>query len=641
MKWVYEQHGRFTLYSGELPVLTAYSRASDARGRCVDTRTAEELDVLETPDGFDRYYRSADGLVMRQLVTCTEDRAFARCILSDESGAEIESNDLVPLIMCAKNDDSPYMWRGLQAKMLVIPYDNDMWSRYEALSFLVGRKSADLTVLFSEESREGILIGATEFDVWKNALACSAFDCRSLEARCGKGASGESTHDLRPHAAMRGTSIRSSEFVIFYGPDYRDLLEAYGDLLYDRRAPRSWDQGIPFGYNTYAALGIHLNEKNYRACGTFIREALMPNGFENRGTTYINLDGGWREMDREAMLRVKDEYLAAGQQIGIYDSPFAYWGGDLDAEIPYLPEHHCFREIVLKDEDGEPIPPLDTAYPYDVTHPLWKEWTERKAQFYIDWGFSYLKVDFMSHAGVEACQWDPSIRTGRQALNAGYAFFSSLYAPERIGRPFFISLSISPVFPNGYGNARRFSCDCFGLSEDIEYAINAQTWCWWHGGRLYQYNDSDHVVLHKAFTMLKESSESEARARYTTAAIAGGVMLLSDDYAKAKAKKRTRLLTTNREINRVAASGIAFRPVESAGGSSGHAYTAVIEGVQYLAVFNWSGKRAGIMTDCKRAGIPEGLYTDLWSGKSTRTKKGILTWRFKGTDAVLLRLEEL
>ena len=118
-------------------------------------------------------------------------------------------------------------------------------------------------------------------------------------------------------------------------------------------------------------------------------------------------------------------------------------------------------------------------------------------------------------------------------------------------------------------------------------------------------------------------------------------MLLSDDYAKAKAKKRTRLLTTNREINRVAASGIAFRPVESAGGSSGHAYTAVIEGVQYLAVFNWSGKRAGIMTDCKRAGIPEGLYTDLWSGKSTRTKKGILTWRFKGTDAVLLRLEEL
>ena len=637
MKWVVEETGKVTLYDGSLPVLTGYARASDVQGRSVDTRTAKVESASETPQGWELTFRSADGLLLRQILSCSGSAAFVRCILSDADGSVVESNDLVPLVMCAKSDDSPYMWRGLQAKMLVVPYDNDMWSRYEAVSFLTGRKSADMTVLFSEESREGILIGATEFDVWKNAVACSPFDCRSLEARCGKGACGESTHDIRPHASMRGHEVRSSEFVILYGSDYRTLLENYGDLLRGRRAPRSWEEGVPFGYNTYAALGIHLNEDNYRLCGSFIRENLMPKGFENRGTTYINLDGGWRDMDRDAMLRVKDEYLSAGQKIGIYDSPFAYWGGDLDAEIPYLTGHHTFREIVLKDESGRALLPLDTAYAYDVTHPLWKEWTERKAQYYLDWGFSYLKVDFMSHAGLEACHYDPEIRTGRQALNAGYSFFSSLYAPERIGRPFFISLSIAPVFPNGYGNARRFSCDCFGLSEDIEYALNAQTWCWWHGGRLYQYNDSDHVVLHKAFTMLRESRLSEARARYTTAAIAGGIMLLSDDYARQDAKDRAVQLTTNRDINHVAASGVAFRPVESAGGSAGHAYTAVIDGEHYLAVFNWSGKRQSIDTDCARAGIPEGVYTDLWSGKNVQAKDGILSWMFEETDAVLLK----
>lgn len=639
LKWVNENNGTFTLYKDTIPILTAYAHASDALGRSVITRESELISEKTNGGDIKLVFEGDSGLVLTEYLSIKNSGAYAHCILSSADGKAVETNDLVPLVMWAKSDESPYIWRSLQGKMLQVPYDNDMWPRYEAVSFLPGRKSSDMTVLFSEETREGILIGATDFDIWKNAIACPGFDCRTLEARSGAGACDESTHDRRQHASIIGKEVSSSRFVILYGEDYRDLLEQYGDLISQKHRIRSWNEGIPFGYNTYAALGIDLDEEKYRHCGTFMRENLMPKGFKNRGTTYINLDGGWREMDRDAMLLVKDEYLAAGQRIGIYDSPFAYWGVDLDAEIPYLDEPHTFREIILKNEAGEPIPPLDTAYPYDVTHPVWKEWTRRKAQFYIDWGFSYLKVDFMSHAGIEACHYDPSVRTGRQAINEGYSFFSSLYSQEKTGRPFFISLSISPLFPCGYGNSRRFSCDAFGLSEDIEYALNAQTWCWWHAGRLYQYNDSDHVVLHKAFTMLQESTESEARARYTTAAIAGGVMLLSDDFKDKISAERALKIATNRAVNAVAASGVAFRPVESAGGSAGHIYTGVIDGQTYAAIFNWSNKPAVIEVSCERAGLCEGVYTDLWTEKKVNAINGSITWEFESTDAALLKLE--
>ncbi|MBQ6361486.1 MAG: hypothetical protein IJJ25_10145 [Lachnospiraceae bacterium] len=639
-RWNYEENGMFTLYAGETAVLTAYARAADTRLGSLDTRAARLIRKESGKSNLLLVFRNAAGLELYEYLSVRDDKPFARCELRAKDGSYAESNDLRPLIMRAKNDyDSPYLWRGLQSKMLLIPYDNDMWSRYEAAAFSAGRRSADMTVLFSEETREGILIGAIDFDVWKNAVACSAHDCRTLEARCGYAASGENTHDFLEHRTMTGECVASSEFVVLYGPDFRELLEQYGDLIRSVKEPRTWEEGIPFGYNTYAALGIDLDEEKYRQCGTFIREELMKNNFENGGTTYINLDGGWRDIDREAMLQVKEEYLKKGQQAGIYDSPFAYWGGDLDAVIPYLEEKHTFREIVLKNEQGEPLPPLDTAYAYDVTHPVWKKWTKQKAALYIEWGFSFLKIDFLSHAGLEAWHYDANIRTGRQALNEGYRFFESLYLPEVCGRPFFISLSIAPLFPCGYGNARRFSCDCFGLSEDIEYGLNAQTFCWWNGGRLYQYNDADHIVLHKAFTMPRKSREGEARARYTAAAISGGLMILSDNYADSEARERTAKLAVNHEVNEIAASGTAFRPVETAGGSAGHVFTAVIHEVPYVAVFNWNGGESTEGTTCIRAQVPEGIYRDLWSGTRICTDHGQLIWRFTDTDAVLLKYE--
>ena len=108
-----------------------------------------------------------------------------------------------------------------------------------------------------------------------------------------------------------------------------------------------------------------------------------------------------------------------------------------------------------------------------------KQMTERKFTDFVKWNYDYVKVDFMSHGGMEGCHYDRNVRTGRQAIAAGYQMISAYLSPERIGKPFFISLSIAPLFPCGFGHARRFSCDAFGTNEDVEYVLNAQTYAWW------------------------------------------------------------------------------------------------------------------------------------------------------------------
>lgn len=636
--WKVEEHGVFTLYLEGAPLLSASASAKDAETGCViDSREANLAEAKKSENSLTLVFENQNGLMLTERLTVTDAGAMAQCILRRKDGSLVRTNSLTPLIAHGKGDETPYLWRDLGAKMLLVPYDNDMWMRYEAVALRAGRKSYDVTVLFNEESREGLLIGAMDFDVWKNAVACPGMDARIMEARCGQGAGDEGSHDYTPHGIMEGYEVFSSRFLISYGSDWRTLLENYADTLQQEHKPRMWTRGVPFGFNSYAGLAHTLNAGNFRASGDFIREKLMPKGFENHGETYINLDGGWQRIPEEERLRIKDDLHANGQKAGIYDAPFAcFW--TIDREIPLMPGH-TFAEIILRDSQGNPLPRIDRAIPYDVTHPLWLEWTEKKAKQFIDWGYDYLKIDFLSHAGMEGKHFDPAIRTGRQALQYGYQVLNCLFDEKKIGRPFFLSLSIAPLFPYGYGNARRFSCDAFGLAEDIEYVLNAQTYSWWTGGKLYQFNDPDHIVLQRSFCMLRDSTEGEARARYTSAVIAGSVMLLSEDYSRPGAKERTEKIAGNPAVNAVARSGAVFRPVDAAGGSACPAFTAQINGESYIALFSWREEEETVSVNLERAGLPAGKYIDLWSGKRAEINAGFLCWHFSGPDAALLKKE--
>ncbi len=641
MFWKIQENGRFTLENEDKIILQGSARAFHADGRYVDSRSAKLAEIEEKEGSLTLRYVSANGLVLTEYLWAEKEAAYACCALSSTDGSEVECGKLVPLaaggagkrLAAAENKEAVGLFGNLFSKMLQVPFDNDMWLRYEAVPLRPGRKSYDLTVLFDEDSREGILIGAEEFDVWKNALICSAADAQSLEATSG--VADEGTHDLLPHGTLIGTSVESARFTIRYGRDYRELLEAYGQQLKNILKPLEWKDGVPFGFNSWAGLANRLNADIYEKTGVFLTE-LREKSFENNGVNYDNLDAMWQPIGEEKLVRMTKELHARGQRAGIYDAPFAFFGRDIHEEIPGVPGHEM-NEILLHDTQGEPLPRVDGAHPLDLTHPLWREMMRVKYSSFIQWGYDYIKVDFMTHGGTEGIRYDKTVRTGRQALTAGYRFLCELLSEEKAGKPFFISLSIAPLFPCGFGHARRFSCDAFGTYEDIAYILNAQTYSWWTNDALYAFNDPDHIVLLKSFGMEKDSTEGEARARYTAAAIAGGVMMLSDDYDRPEAMNRARMFATNPEVNAVARSRVSFRPVDFNGTEAAHAFTGSVNGEEYLAVFSWNMAGEDIAIDLTRAGLPETTYRDLWSGKTCESRNGILSWHAESCDAILLK----
>jgi alpha-galactosidase len=168
--------------------------------------------------------------------------------------------------------------------------------------------------------------------------------------------------------------------------------------------------------------------------------------------------------------------------------------------------------------------------------------------------------------------------------------------------------------------------------------LNAQTYAWWENQRLYACNDPDHICLKRSFCADRDSTPGEARARYTSAVIAGGVMMLSEDFSDAEGGKRARELATVREINELVISRTAFRPTGTAEGNACRVFTASSGRTEYLAVFNPE------QSDC-RITVTSGLtgselhssYTDLWSGRKISAVHGALEISFEGCDAMILR----
>lgn len=639
-RWKYKEDGTFELCQEGNAILKAHAQAFHVDGRKIDTRFSKCVDTACEEEGkkLTLTFEDENGLVLTEhLAVSGNGAASARVSLSEKSGEAVETRRLVPLVIQEASDTNMRLWKSIWSKMLLVPYDNTMWLRYEAAPLRAGRKSYDLTVLFMEDSREGLLIGAADFNVWKNALICSSYDAKSVCAQSG--IADEGSHDTEAHGSIVGKKVDSARFYVLYGTDYRELLEIYGDLVSEETKPLAWEHGVPFGFNSWAGLASRLNADNYQAAGKFLREKLAPEGYENDGVTYTNLDACWRAIPINTLLDCVRELHENGQKAGIYDAPFAFFGKDEKEEIPGI-SGHTFEEILLRDTAGRLLPRVDGAIPFDVTHPLWREYTKKKFEEFVIWDFDYVKVDFMSHGGMEGVHYDPAVRTGRQAINQAYQFLDDILDPDKIGKPFFISLSIAPLFPNGYGHARRFSCDAFGTCEDVEYVLNAQTYAWWQNRRLYAFNDPDHICLLKSFGMEKDSSIGEARARYTASVIAGSVMMLSDDYERPGAKERTMEFSGNREVNAVAASRVAFRPVESADASASKSFTAKIDGKQYLALFNWKKGKATVEVDLARAGLKDKVcFKDLWSGRNMQAENGVIRWNTEDCDALLLREE--
>ena len=523
--------------------------------------------------------------------------------LSLEGDDIISSNYMCPL----KVEGRAFPLPGAKLpRLLYVPYDNDKWIRYRAQEFQTCGTSYEFTAVYDDDTRNGYVAGSVTHDRWKTGITTHGGYGELSMFRIYGGAADANTRDpTHPHGAVRGKRVESPVVMLGYYDDFRQGLEAYGRMNARFAPAPKWDGGVIFGWNSWACLTTSVCFDAYvKVSETFDRWKDM--GFSNQGTAYVNFDSFWDRLSKEEMKKAVETVHKRGQKAGIYYTPFTCWTHDPDRVVEDTDGRWTWRDLILRDETDDPIPPIAGGYPVDPTHPGNVTRVERRIRSFIEMGFDYLKVDFMSHGACEGVHYLRDVTTGVEAYNYGLKAMCAPLSPEALGRPFFVDFSIAPLFPHGYANARRVSCDSFGQIYDTEYVLNSVTYSFWQNGTIYNYADPDHTCLYRSVGR-PVSDPEEARSRLLASVIAGTVLLLSDDYRIPEAVERTERLLT-REYLDVARAGRAFLPTECSRGDRASRFYYRDDGERvYLAAFNFEDERALLRLELARIpGVDEG-----------------------------------
>jgi hypothetical protein len=488
-------------------------------------------------------------------------------------------------------------------RALRVPYDNDAWSRYVAGTLNRTDTSHEVAAFYDADSRHGLIVGAVSHDTWKNGIFFQGHEGRLDKLNAFGGAADAASHDSAPHGRVSGRRIASERFRLAACDDWRDGLEQFADANALLRPALPWGGGVPFGWNSWGKIGRALTYDKAAAVAQFLHDELLPRGFANDGTLYVNLDSYWDNLSAAQLRDFVQLCRRLGLKPGIYWAPFVYWGDNLARRVDG--GDVTWREVVLTRPDGTPLK-LDGGYALDATHPAVQARIARMLARFSALHIAYVKLDFLSHAALEGRHFDPAVQTGVQAYHHGMSFVLAHLDPG-----VFVSLSIAPLFPHGYGHARRAGCDAFGSLQDTEYTLNNLGYGWWASGRLYRFTDPDHLVL-------QGFSPAEQRSRVTSGAMGGTVLLNGDDLSAGAARPAVLDLLTRGAILDVARLGRAFRPVE--GRSDEHApdtFVLEADGRRYVAVFNLARREVTRSIDVRRCfagGAAPTAWRELWDG---------------------------
>ncbi|WP_029904887.1 hypothetical protein [Prevotella sp. 10(H)] len=580
-------------------------------------------------------YTSKDKPSLNQIFYTYPDKDYFFTEVKLSSNTDISTNYLAPIFTCSKDlfsdEDSN--------NMLFIPFDNDAWVRYATLPLDTSNLSFEATAIYNGLGRNGLIIGSVEHDIWKTGVKIIASENKYIDTlECFSGVTHKLTRDILSHGTIKGREVKSAKILVGYFNDWRTGMEEYGKANAAITPPRKWDKGTPFGWNSWGSMKQHVNYEGAKDVSLFIKENLQPKGFENNGTTIIDLDSFWDNFSREELKQFADYCKSHNQIPGIYWGPFADWGKNPEATVvgslPYK-----YKDIYLY-ANGKPQD-LDGAYAIDPTHPATQARIDEFMNIFHTAGFEYVKLDFVTHGALEADKhYDEKITTGIQAYN-----FGMQYVRDK-AKDMFMALSIAPSFPSQYGHSKRIGCDAWGSINDTEYTLNGLTFGWWLN-ELYPYNDADHLVL-------DGFSDGENRARITSGVITG-LYLLGDNFSTKgsligtlEARSKSLKYACNEEINKIARIGRSFKPVEGYNLSKkdGAETMFMLDTKEnfYLAVFNYDNKDSVAKVDLKRLGLSKSNIKEikeLWSDKNVEATEEFLNYNLPPRDVCVFKFEKL
>lgn len=571
---------------------------------------------------------------LQQIFYTYPDKAFflAEFLLCGEA---LNSNYLAPLI-----SKGIHVVDHGDLRTLFVPFDNDTFISYDAKVFGNNtlNTSAEVGVIYDNTSREGLIVGSLEQQVWKTGVKTERTAEGDMQLAVWSGYTDEKvTRDSMEHGAVHGQEIKSAKILVGFFDDWRDGLKAYGqsNILVEPRYIFEWNKPTPVGWNSWGVLQEKINIENTTAVVNFFADSLP--FFRNEGLAFIDLDSFWDNMveggingDFSQLRAFTDYCKSKGLEPGVYWAPFTDWGFRGGKKRKMEGSDYFFADAWTKVNGS--YHDLDGGRALDPTHPGTRARMKLLIEKLKGCGFSMIKIDFLAHAAIESDGfYDSTITTGMQAYQSGMEYLVDLLDSKML-----VYAAISPSLATAsYAHMRRIACDAWKTIKDTQYTLNSINYGWWQD-YMYDYIDADHVVF-------GEEREGVNRARFLSALVAGPI-ILGDDFSKEGPwHVRAQQLVQHTEILKIVKDGKAFRPVEGNTGSfANNLFVKETDASIYLAVFNFEEKPNHIKVDMERLGLDgkkNYRIVELLEERPIESK-GDFEIPFKGPDAYIYKIDK-
>ncbi|GGH06542.1 alpha-galactosidase [Pedobacter zeae] len=632
--------GTFNVVNGAKPLLLRAFSQAEYQKKLFSSKDYKEITYRKqaVKDGFGNGFKhifllKQTGLPEMLQVFYTysgKDYFMMNLILN---GADLSINHIVPLfgnLIDQEHANVPVS--------LFVPFDNDTFISYNTVPLIanVSNPSAEVTALYHDQSRKGLVIGSIEHSNWKTGVITTMDSDKKISIKTICGYTEQSiTRDKIAHGYLKGNSVSSAK--VFFGAfdDWRWGMETYAKLNRISEPPIifNWNNATPVGWNSWGAMQEKITLEKANQVSDFFADSLK--SFRSGGVAYIDLDSYWDNLlkgglvgDYSKLKAFADHTKSKGLKPGIYWAPFVDWGfaggGNRKAEGT----DYTFGELWTKVSTG--YHDIDGARALDPTHPGTRQRIATVINKFKECGFEMIKIDFLGHAAIESDHFfDPKITTGMQAYKTGMEFLL-----KQLDGKMLVYAAISPNLASGrYVHVRRIACDAFKSIKDTEYTLNSVSNGWWQS-YLYDYIDADHVVF-------SDQSDGENTARFLSA-IVTGTCITGDDFSReGKWTSTAQRLLNQTEILKILEDGKAFVPVEgNKGKSASQLFVKDLGSVKYLAAFNYGEEAKYLTVDFSRIGLKANkqYHAQNLINQKTAAFKNNQTINLAGKDALILKI---
>ena len=389
----------------------------------------------------------------------------------------------------------------------------------------------------SQTTALGMLIG-----MLREQRAYGSIECRLSTT----GTKLKLTADLEKFHLRPGDSFLSERAAI----QFVDLADPEGELPYLQAVAREnqvdLNKQSPVGWSSWYFFFENVTQEDVQRTSHWIQNnsKSIPLGLVQLDDGYQPQNGDWLEQNRRfsrGHVPLVESVEQAGCQAGLWLAPFiASPSAKIVAEHP---------EWLLRKNDR----PVRAGYNWgefflalDVTHPEVLDYIERVIKTAVqEWGYRYLKLDFLYAASLAGKRWDQS-QTGAEALRRALFHIREIAGPEvflaACGCPLGPAIGLVDSMRVGPDVAPRWRPAFKGVEFFFErepslpslrnslqntMARAPMNEVWWQ-------NDPDCLLFREDKTRL---SQSEIQLMASVAALSGNPLVFSDDLPRLSADR--------------------------------------------------------------------------------------------------------